>query len=190
MKKILLFCYLLFNNYLSSAIPPDSTGTSPMPLKLSLTTGTGIALKKTATTPFVLQISGYYNLNPKFSLTAGTGYSFYDRISLLPFYAGFRYAFKHPSSWVPFGECQAGYSFTPSSQANGGLLFNCNFGIMHKLNRNFGLQFSTGYELQKLQRLKSHSDEYFNYGFQENLTHHTLLFRIGIQFQVSRNKDK
>lgn len=59
---------------------------------------------------------------------------------------------------------------------------NHSIGLRYPLNNQFKLQLSLGYELQKLERLKKQTDNYFHKEFKEKLAHNMLTLKLGLLF--------
>lgn len=176
MKTLLLFTLLTLAAGLTQA--QDSTRTEKRFL-YTATAGTGVTFSTPSTTPFTLRITGYYHPAKRLYAGAGTGYSLYNSTSLIPLYGSIRYHFRENRRWIPYAECMAGHSFASSGEANGGFVLSPSAGISLALKKDYRLQASVGYEFQKLQRLKSHRDDYFTYEFKEELSHHVLMFTLG-----------
>lgn len=154
--------------------------------KMSFTTtiGTGFPMMSTPSAiPFTWQVLGYYNLTDRWSVGAGTGLSFYEKM-LIPVYGDVRFQIGRECKFTPYAEFAAGYSFASSRDANGGFFINPSIGIQYPLkNKNkMKLQLAIGYELQELQRLKKHTDNYFLKEFEEQLSHHSISVKLGLRF--------
>jgi len=145
------------------------------------TIGTGIAVNEPSYTPFLFHVLGYYPLGHRFSAGVGTGLSFYETM-LIPLFADVKFAITQPQKIIPYVECGGGYAFAPNKNANGGLYLNSSVGVQYALSDNLKLQLAAGYELQKLERLKKHTNQYFTAGFAERLNHHILSLKVGIVF--------
>lgn len=151
-------------------------------ISFATTVGTGLPMMSTpAYTPFTWQVLGYYNLTERWSVGAGTGLSFYEKM-LIPVYGDVRFQIGKERKFTPYVECAAGYSFAPSGNANGGFFMNPSIGIQYPLKNKMKLQLAVGYELQELERLKQHTDNYFLKEFEEQLSHHSISFKIGLRF--------
>ena len=174
MKKILfvLMCSLL----LVSAIAQNENK-----IFFAATAGTGISIGVPSYTPFTWQVSGYYHLTERWLVGAGTGLSFYEKL-LIPLYGDVKYQIGKTRTITPYAELGMGYSFAPNDEANGGLLMNPSVGIQYPLKNRMKLQLAVGYELQKLERLKKHSDSYFTKEFAEKLRHHAISIKLGLCF--------
>ncbi len=101
---------------------------------------------------------------------------------LIPVFADARYLITRQRRFTPYLECGAGYAFAPGKNSNGGFYLNPSVGIQYAFHKNTKFLFAMGYELQELDRLKEYTDNYFTAGFNEELRHHSLMFRIGIIF--------
>lgn len=145
----------------------------------STTIGTGMAMSTPSKTPFSWQVLGYYNLTPRWSVGAGSGISVYEK-PLLPLFADVKFRIIKPRKWTPYIECGAGYSFALTKDAAGGFYLSPTIGIEYAICPKAKLLFSLGYELQKLERLKSYQDNHFFSEFQEQLNHNSLTFKIGV----------
>jgi hypothetical protein len=145
------------------------------------TLGTGISLGGISSTPVTWQAIGYYNLTGRWSVGAGTGLSFYEKM-LIPVFGDVRYQIGRERLFTPYVELAAGYSLAPAGTANGGLFLNPSAGVQFPLKNRLKLQLAVGYELQKLERLKTSSDSYFDKAFTEKLIHNSLSTRLGVLF--------
>lgn len=148
---------------------------------VSASVGTGIVMSKPSTTPFTLNINGYYSFTERWSAGAGTGYSLYDSESLIPIYAVGQYTMRPSFRLNPFIDCSVGYAFAPDSNVNGGLLLNPSVGVQYKL---WGKQFilGVGHQLQKLERKKATVNSYFSAEFEEKISFSSISFKLGIKF--------
>ncbi|MDD2437283.1 MAG: hypothetical protein PHX50_00670 [Massilibacteroides sp.] len=150
-------------------------------LSFATTIGTGLSMSTPASTPFTWQVLGYLSLTERWSVGAGTGLSFYEK-SLIPVYGDIRFQIGRERKVTPYTECVAGYSFSPSGNAKGGFIMNPSIGIQYPLKNKMKLQLAVGYELQELRQLKKHTDNYFLKEFEEQLSHHSISFKIGLKF--------
>ena len=66
--------------------------------------------------------------------------------------------------------------------ANGGLLLNPELGVQYALRCGVHLFFAAGYELQRLERLRKYEGCWFSAEFAEQLSHGTLLLKVGVLF--------
>ena len=91
---------------------------------------------------------------------------------------------KHlrPRRFTPYAGCAAGYAFAPRRDANGGLLLNPELGVQYALRCGVHLFFAAGYELQRLERLRKYEGCWFSAEFAEQLSHGTLLLKVGVLF--------
>lgn len=147
----------------------------------SVALGTGFVPGESASVPFVVRISGYYRVSPRFSAGAGTGLSFYEK-SLIPFYADVRLLLARPRRFTPYAGCSAGYAFAVQREANGGLLLSPAFGVQYALCAKGRLFLEAGYEMQRLERLCGYAGPHFTAQFAEKLRHGTILLKIGFLF--------
>lgn len=147
----------------------------------STTIGTGLAMSTPSKTPFSWQVSGYYNITPRWAVGAGTGVSVYEK-PLLPLFANVKFRIIKPVKWTPYIECGAGYSFALAKNSHGGFYLSPTIGVEYAVFEKAKLLFGVGYEGQELDRSKSYQDSYFSSEFQEKLSHHSLAFKIGIVF--------
>jgi len=113
-----------------------------------------------------------------FATTIGTGLSM-STPSSTPF---IRFQIGRERKFTPYAEYATGYSFAPSGNTNGGFFMNPSIGIQYPLKNKMKLQLAVGYELQELERLKRHTDNYFLKEFEEQLSHHSISFKIGLRF--------
>lgn len=141
--------------------------------------GTGIAMNEPSRTPFIWQVSAYYNLNSHFAIGAGTGVSVYEK-SLVPLYGSIQFNLTKPRKLTPYVECNVGGAFAPEKEANGGLYLSPCIGARFKLSEKLQLNFAAGYELQKLEQVKKYAEARFATEFKEELSHHSITFKIGI----------
>lgn len=141
--------------------------------------GTGIAMNEPSYTPLTWQVSGHYNLNPRFAIGAGTGISIYEK-TLIPLYGSIQFNLIPPRKLTPYIECNVGGSFAADKKANGGLYLSPSLEARLRVSEKMKLNFAVGYELQKLERVKKHSDAHFASEFEEKLSHHSISFKIGI----------
>ena len=175
MKKIIFVFAILFASLCAKG------QTSERMFVYATTIGTGIAMNEPSATPFTWHISGYYNISQRFSAGVGTGFSYYE-MTLIPAFAGAKFAITQPHRFTPFVECAGGYAFAPNKNANGGTYFNPSIGLQYALSDKMKLQLSLGYELQKAERLKESVNEYFTVGFAEKLSYQSVSVKIGILF--------
>lgn len=141
--------------------------------------GTGIAMNEPSRTPFTWQVSAYYNLNSHFAIGAATGVSVYEK-TLIPLYGSIQLNLTKPRKLIPYIECNVGGAFAPEEEANGGLYLSSCIGVRFRLSEKLQLNFAAGYELQKLERIKKYADSRFATEFKEELSHHSITFKIGI----------
>jgi len=145
------------------------------------TIGTGLPMDKPSTIPFTWQTLGYYHITDRWAIGAGTGLSFYEKM-LIPVYSDVRFQIGRERKFTPYAEFAIGYSFAPSSDTNGGIFVNPSIGVQYPLKNKMKLQLAIGYEIQKLERLKKQTDNYFQKEFEEKLNHNTLSIKLGLYF--------
>ncbi|MCK9159695.1 MAG: hypothetical protein WCR45_04875 [Bacteroidaceae bacterium] len=150
-------------------------------LSYSTTIGTGLPISTPSKTPFTWQISSYYNITPRLAIGAGTGLSIYEK-TLLPLFADVKFKITKARKITPYINCEAGYSFALTKETNGGFLLSPTIGIEYAVSKKARLLFGVGYELQELQRLKHYQDKHFTSEFQEQLSHNSLMFKVGVIF--------
>ena len=150
-------------------------------LTFATSIGTGVSMNVPAITPFTWQVSGYYNLNERFSAGIGTGLSCYEK-TLIPLFADVRFNITKPRKFTPYLTCSGGYGFAPGKNANGGIYLNPSLGLQYSMDGNKKLFLAVGYELQKFERLKKYESSYFNAEFKEQLSHNSLSLKIGFMF--------
>ena len=128
----------------------------------SASVGTGFGLTRPSSVPVVWRVTGHYNVSRRFS----------DAKFLL----------MRRRSFTPYAGCAAGYAFAPRRDANGGLLLNPELGVQYALRCGVHLFFAAGYELQRLERLRKYEGRWFSAEFAEQLSHGTLLLKVGVLF--------
>lgn len=143
--------------------------------------GTGLSVSQPSRTPFTGQIMVHYHFNQRFSVGAGSGLSVYEK-ALIPLYASARFFIIKPRKLTPYLECNIGGSFAAARATNGGLYLSPSAGAQVRLTQKLKMNFALGYEMQKLERRKQHADEYFRTGFKEELSHHTVTFKVGLTY--------
>ena len=131
--------------------------------------------------PVVWRVTGHYNVSRRFSVGAGTGVSCYEK-TLVPLFADAKFLLMRRRSFTPYAGCAAGYAFAPRRDANGGLLLNPELGVQYALRCGVHLFFAAGYELQRLERLRKYEGRWFSAEFAEQLSHGTLLLKVGVLF--------
>lgn len=177
MKKI-LFTVLICS---ALAAVHAQTGNKERKISYATTIGTAVVMGTPSSTPFTWQVMGYYNLADRWSVGVGTGLSFYERM-LIPVFGDVRFQIGRTRKFTPYAELGAGYSFAPQSNANGGFFMNPSIGIQYPLKNKIKLQLAVGYELQKLERLKTQTDSYFEKEFVERLSHNSISIKLGLLF--------
>lgn len=150
-------------------------------LTFATSVGTGIDMSKPATTPFSWQILGYYAISKRLSAGIGTGLSVYEK-ALIPLFADVKYAITKPKKFTPYIECGIGYSFAPDRCANGGFYLNPSIGVQYSVWGEKKLFFALGYELQKLERVKTQEQLLFTAEFAERLRHNVISIKMGFMF--------
>lgn len=150
-------------------------------ISFATTIGTGLDISSPSSTPFNWQVLGYYKLTERWSVGAGTGLSFYEKM-LIPMYGDVKFQIGRERKFTPYAELAVGYSFATASDANGGFFMNPSIGIQYPLKNKMKLQLAIGYELQKLERLKTQTDDYFHKEFAEKLSHNIISIKFGLCF--------
>lgn len=143
--------------------------------------GTGITMNEPASTPFTWQILGYYTINKRLFVGAGTGVSIYEKV-LLPLFADAKFAIMKPRKFTPYIECGVGYSFALDRNSNGGFYLNPSIGMQYSICVDKKLFFALGYELQKLEQLKTQEQSLFTVEFAEKLRHNSISIKVGFIF--------
>ena len=178
MKKLLITAVLSATWFFAYAQPARQDADR---FSFTATAATAIPMSKPSCTPFELQFTAHYNITQRFSAGAGTGISFYEK-TLIPVFGDLRYQIGRIRRLTPFAEVGAGYSIAVGSNTNGGFYLNPSLGICYPLGERMRLQFSLGYELQEMERLKKHSDAHFSAAFAEKLSNHSVSVRLGLRF--------
>ena len=150
-------------------------------ISYATTLGTGLSMSTPSSTPFTWQVLGYYNLTDRWAIGAGTGLSFYEK-TLIPLFGDVRFQLGKTRRFTPYAELGVGYAFAPQRKVNGGFFINPSIGVQYPLTGKMKLQLAVGYELQEFERLKSQTDASFSKEFVEQLSHHSLSFRLGLRF--------
>lgn len=176
------FIFIILLCIAVSSVKAQTNGESKeSKISFATTIGTGLSMSTPSSTPFTWQVLGYYKLTDRWSAGVGTGLSFYEK-TLIPVYGSIRFQIGRERKFTPYAECATGYSFAPSDNANGGYFMNPSIGIQYPLKNKMKLQLAVGYELQELERLKKHTDNFFLKEFEEKLSHHSISFKIGLRF--------
>lgn len=175
MKKIFVILVVLF------IVVAGARAENPDRFSFATTIGTGIPMSTPSSTPFSWQALGYYNFNQRFSAGIGTGISIYEK-ALIPLFADVKFNVIRPRKFTPYLACGAGYSLAPGKHANGGFYLNPSVGVEWAVCPKMKLLFAVGYELQKLERLKSHSNQYFEAAISEQLRHNAISIKVGVLF--------
>lgn len=186
MKQILPTLTFLSLYLLScgQSLPADDRTSLPSlseRLNYDLLFGCGITANTPSSIPFLVQAKTAYSLSRRISVGAGIGISAYEKV-LFPLFGSVRINLSRPHRLIPYVEGNFGYSLPLSAHTNGGLYLSPSIGTALAFSRKFRLLFSIGYELQKLERLKTQSDAHFATAFREQLRHHTFTFRAGLRF--------
>lgn len=143
--------------------------------------GSGISMSSPAITPFTVEAMVHYNLTNYWALGIGTGYEIYDNISAIPLYANVKYTINPKTKYNLFADCSIGHAFALGSEKNGGFYLNPAFGVQRKFrDRTFSI--AIGYQLQELERRKSHSDGSASSQFVETLSVHSISIKLGVVF--------
>lgn len=144
--------------------------------------GAGIPFSTPKASPALIRLVAYYNLGCRWELGAGTGVTLVDKTALVPLFGEVRFGLTRQHKFTPYLACAVGHSFAPATGVDGGFLLSRAVGVKWKLKPRLRVQLAVGYESQRLARLRSYSDAYFNYGFREELVHHSLTIRAGVTF--------
>lgn len=144
--------------------------------------GIGIPFSTPKATPALVRLAAYYNPGCRWELGAGTGVSLIDKTALIPLFGEVRFGLTRPHKFTPYLSCAVGHSFAPASGVDGGFLLSPAVGVKWMLKPRLRGQLAVGYESQGLARLKYYSDAWFDYGFREELVHHSLTIRAGVTF--------
>lgn len=145
------------------------------------TIGTGIAMSQPSCTPFTWQIMSHYHINQRFAIGAGTGLSVYEK-ALIPLYASAQYFITKPKTLNTYIECNIGGSFATTHTANGGFYPSPSIGLQFNIAYKLKMNCALGYELQELEQLRKHTDQYFHTEFKEELSHHSITFKVGLTY--------
>lgn len=150
-------------------------------ISFATTFGTEIPMNTPSTTPFTWQVLGYYKLTDRWSVGAGTGLSFYEKM-LVPVFGDVKFQIGRERKFTPFVEFAMGYSFATSGNANGGAFVNPSIGVQYPLKNKMKLQLAVGYTGQEFERRKEQTDSYFHKEFAEKLCYNSISFRLGLCF--------
>jgi len=143
--------------------------------------GSGISMNSPEITPFTLEGVAYYNLTSHWAFGGGAGFGLYDDISVVPLCLNIKYIMNPKAKYNLFASCSAGYGFALGDGKKGGSLLNPEFGVQHKLwDQTFLV--AIGYRLQKLERLKSNSNDYMLSQFTEELNLNSVSIKLGVIF--------
>lgn len=143
--------------------------------------GTGISMNQPSYTPFLWQTMAHYTIGKRWKTGAGTGISVYEKV-LIPLYASALFYLTTPRKLTPYIIGNIGGAFAPAKEAKGGFYLSPAIGAQWKVSRILKLNFAIGYELQRLQRVKKYANGYFAAAFDEQLSHHTVTFKIGVMY--------
>lgn len=176
MKKIVFAIIVAF-----ISIGVNAQGSWAEKLSFATSIGTGISMSSPSHTPFSCQAMGYYYLNNRFSIGAGTGLSLYEK-ALIPVFVDVKFAILKLRKFTPYLECASGYSFAPDKEANGGFYLNPSVGVQYAMGGKKRLFFAVGYEMQKLERLKRQEQTLFTAEFAEKLSHKSVSIKMGFMF--------
>lgn len=146
-----------------------------------LITVLGLPISIPSSIPFTWQILGIYNLTERWLVGTGTGLSFYEKM-LIPVFGDVRFQIGQTRKFTPYAEFGVEYAFAPHSDAKGGFFMNPSIGMQYPLKNRMRLQLAVGYELQKLERLKTQTDGYFRKEFTEKMSHHSIAIKLGFLF--------
>lgn len=163
------------------ALGTSTLAAQSRPVTFGVSVGTAIAMSQPASTPFEAHVTGWYNVSPRFMAGAGTGVACYEK-TLIPVYGDLRFLLTRPRRITPYIACAAGYAFAASCDANGGLYLNPNIGMQWAVRNRIRLFFAAGYQIQRLERLKTQTGSWFSSAFHEQLQHHAISLRIGVLF--------
>lgn len=160
-----------------------ATATAQQTGRISFATnvGTGIDMSEPAKTPFSWHVLAHYAVSKRFSAGIGTGLSIYEK-ALIPLFANVKYAFAKPKKFTPFVECSIGYGFAPDKNANGGFYLNPAVGVQYSVCGEKKIFLALGYELQRLERVKTQEQSSFTAEFAERLRHKAISIKIGVVF--------
>lgn len=173
--------YILTTALLSSLLFQAFGQTDGKRFSYTTSFGTGISMSQPSHTPFTWQVMSHYHLNKRFAVGAGTGVSVYEK-ALIPLYASARFFITRPKKFTPYLECNVGGAFAAAKEANGGFYLSPSLGAQLCIHPKLKMNFALGYELQELERMKKHTDDYFHIEFKENLRHNSLTLKIGFTF--------
>lgn len=176
MKQILYISFFLLIPFLAIGQKDRKA------IHYQITAGTAIPISTPSTVPFSLQGEILYAFNNRLMAGGGTGLSLYDKEVLIPLFAGMRYNITKPARFTPFLKCDAGYSFAPARDVDGGFYLCPALGMQTSLFSKYAVLLSLGYELQKMDCLKEYATAAFVSAYQESLSHHGLSIKLGVVF--------
>lgn len=143
--------------------------------------GTSLSMSQPSCTPFTWQIIGHYHINQRFTIGVGSGLSIYEK-ALIPLYANAQFFIIRPQKLTPYLECNIGGAFSAAPKANGGFYLSPCAGAQLKMSRKLRMNLAVGYELQKLERAKQHTDPYLHTEFKEKLSHGSITLKVGLTY--------
>lgn len=143
--------------------------------------GTGFSMSQPSCTPITGQIIAHYQINQRFTIGAGSGLFVYEK-ALIPLYASAQFFITKLKKLTPYLECNIGGSFPTTKETNGGFYLSTSVGTRLRLTQKLKMNFALGYEIQKLERLKKRTDEYFHTEFMEELSHQTVTLKVGLTY--------
>lgn len=147
----------------------------------SVAVGTALSLDKPSVTPLFLELNAWYRIGTHFSFGIGTGYIQYEK-ALLPLTGNLRLLLIRPRRFTPYLSCGAGYAFALSKETNGGLHLHPEAGVQYALPHGMRLFLGIGYSVQRLERLKRHSNDLFEAAYCERLRHSAVSLKVGLLF--------
>lgn len=180
-QQIIMKRYLVIFALLSVFTIRANGQTEKKDFSYTTSIGTGIALDQPSCIPFTWQAMSHYHLHRRLAICAGTGLSVYEK-PLIPLYIGAQFFITRPKRLTPYLECNIGGSFAVAKETNGGFYLSPSIGILFNISRKLKMNCSVGYELQKLERVKKHTDQYFHSEFLEKLSHQTVMIKTGIRY--------
>lgn len=81
--------------------------TNNKPVTYTTYLGSGLSMSQPSHTPFTWELMAHYHINRHFTIGAGSGLSFYEKL-LIPLYASTQFFFTKPKKVVPYLECNIG----------------------------------------------------------------------------------
>lgn len=176
MKQLIIFLLLL-------SAPTMAVMAQENPKQITYTTyfGTGIAMSEPSHTPFNWQAMAHYHIGKRWNIGAGTGISVYEKV-LIPLYASTQFFITKSNKLAPYIECNLGGAFATEKKVRGGFYLSPSIGMQVGISQVLKINLAIGYELQKLKRTKGYTDEYFRTEIEEQLSHHSIAFKIGLTY--------